>query len=101
MALACASRARGGGARFLDFGGFLRFLTRYRKEPSDGSRFAKLGFSFAVRGCRLPDRCPLLTRFARRLAVAGCGIAGRGSRIMAGDLLASMFGTKSAGHGAA
>ena len=70
MALAPARQAGGGGARFLDFGGFLRFLTRYRKEPSDGSRFAKLGFSFAVRGCRLPDRCPLPTRFARRITAS-------------------------------
>jgi hypothetical protein len=81
MALAPARQAGGGGARFLDFGGFLRFLTRYRKEPSDGSRFAKLGFSFAVRGCRLPDRCPLLTRFARRITASRSRLPDRGARI--------------------
>ena len=75
-------------------GGFLRFLTRYRGILDDLSRPAKPGLSFAVHGQPVPDRCPLPTRFARRIAVAGC-------RITASGLRAGMFGAWAAGHGAA
>ena len=38
MALAPARQAGGRGAFFVIFGGFLRFLTRYDGDPSNGSR---------------------------------------------------------------
>ena len=66
------------------------------------------GFCSRITASRSPDHCPLPTRFARRLPVRGARItasrsrlADHGSRITAGDLRAGMFGTKSAGQGAA
>ena len=76
------------------FGGFLRFLTRYDGAPC---RFITASVSGAITGNHgqpVPDRCPLLARFARRIAVAGCRITASGSP-------AGMFGEWSAGHGAA
>lgn len=69
------------------FGGFLRFLTRYWKGP---------GFypDTMDHGPPALDIGPLLTRFARRIAVAGSTITAIGSRF-------GMFGTWGAGHGAA
>jgi len=69
------------------FGGFLRFLTRYWKEPSDLSRAAKHGLLFADHGWPV--------------TVAGSRGADHGCRIIAGDLRAGMFGEWIAGHGAA
>ena len=59
------------------FGGFLRFLTRYWKEPSDLSRAAKHGLLFADHGQPVTGSLPA--------ADAICPpVAGHGSRITAG-----------------
>jgi len=59
---------------------FCGFLAPYRNPDflGRGSRITDFGSRFTA--SRSPDRCPLPTRFDRRLPVAGCRITASQSR---------------------
>ena len=104
MALACAARARGRGARIADFWRFsaVFWLHTGIRIPwrADRKTRAFVRGSWPA-GHRITARCRRDLPAGCRIEGRGSRIAARGSRITAGDLLAGMFGTKSAGRGSA
>jgi len=84
------------------FGGFLRFLTRYRGILSDLSRPAKPGLLFADHGQPVAGSLPAADAIrAAGSRPAGHRIAVDGCRITASGWRAGMFEAWGAGHGAA